>query len=525
MNKQVRKTGLFETTKLQDNPYLDKIRNDVSYSAIIPYLDFFSTKCVFNTSSRKYHVILANGRMFEETSRSDALERLSIEYSKHVIRNGLAEISSDHVKAYKNFINPVDGFMAAPLCDPIFTWNNGTYVNSFKDHAIVDDSDLTEEDITYFDKYVKAMARGLFGIIDYDMDTNKFFDIVVNKNYPERIDKYPSNEELMYFVFTWISALYNRPGINLSTIPCFFGLPGTGKSTFANIIAKLLGNSNPNLSQKQTNGKFNSSLEGKLFVFYNEVKDYPTFYNDIVKGTLTEETISIERKGIDPYIVMKTVNGMLGSNHEAPFNIDANDRRLVVIKGISEEQNRQSDIKIADMNTILREEDPYLIARIATIFAKIIPYIEVNEKLLNSGAKFITPAKELMMDVYQSPVERFFEDENVRFIKNDPSKTRTQLKRTSIKDLEVLFKEWIAQEDGLGNVTGNYSKTNQSFKNEINKLALKERYVYKDKSSILHFTDSFYDEYMNRDHSETPQQTTSNIAYLAAARLGLKGNK
>ena len=513
MTKQTRKSGLFIPAVTQDNPLLESVKNEQMYDDCRPHLNFLSTKCVYNKSTRKYNVILKNGYVHEETSKNDALIRLNIEYAKYKIPNVESPITSDFVSMYRNFINPIMGFMPAPLCPPLFTWKNKTYVNSFEDATIISDEDLTNEDIIAFNRYVSVMARGLFGIVDYDMDYNKFIDIVVNGNFPERENNMPSKEELIYFFFSWVSAIYHRPGINLSTIPCFFGIPGTGKSTLANILCELLGNSDANLNQKQTSGNFNASLEGKILVCYNEVKDCPNFYNDIIKSTITESTISIERKGVDAYKVQNIINAILMSNNGQPFAIDSNDRRLIIIAGLTMEQNKQLSKQsetIEQQNTHLHDEDPNLVERIANIFAKIVPMIEVREILLNSGSKFVTPAKILMMQSYQTPIERFFEDSDVNFIEKNSKKTRTQLKRTSLKELEKLFKDWCDDQEGLGNVSANYSKTNQSFKNEVNKLAQEERFVYKDKSGILNFTDTFYDEYM---------QNNSNVVKLVTNKL------
>lgn len=513
-----RKSGIKNVNTNTSNMLLDRLRQNPLNASMVAAFDFLSTKCVYDIPSKSFRVVLASNKISYERSQTHALDRLVIEYAG-TNNNGVV-ITTDHIDAYKKVIMNTNGEMSVPLQGPMIEWNNNTYLNTFRDNAIINDQDVTDEDVALFDDYIKVLCRGVFGIVDYDMTTSKFIDIVVNKNYVKRDNKKtePSKEELIDYYFSWVSAIYHTPGINLTTIPCFFGIPGTGKSSLAKLVCKLVGNSDDNINQITT-GRFNSMLEGKLIVCYNEVKDVPNFYNDVIKGTLTEEKINIERKGVDAYSVLNICSGMLLSNHLVPFKIDSDDRRLVIISGMSTNDNKMAEVSIQDMNIEFFTSNQDWEDKITNILAKLIRHVEVDIRFINNGTALTTEAKKLLQESYQSPIERFFEDENVNFIKLDSNKTKTQLRRTSIKELEELFKNWMTSEDGLGNVSGNYSKTISSFKNDIKALSLQEKYVQKDKHSVLYFTESFYEEYIKRDGVEEMKSKPSNIAELAQARI------
>ena len=482
------------------NILLDTPRSKPEYAALMPFFDFLSTKCVFNKATKEYNIVLKNGYVVEEKRHQHAIKRLQIEYMGDSIKGSVIPLSEDIIKRYGDYVNPVNGTLSAPFQEKLIKFNGDIYINNFVDRSIIATNDISQDEIEYFDQYIKLLCRGVFGITDYDMTYEKLMDIIVKKNYEKREDKkaIPSKEELIDFFFSWVSAIYHNPGINISTIPCLFGIPGTGKSTFSKIICDLIGNSNSNISQNSTTGKFNALLEGKLVVVYNEVKDNPTFYNDIVKGTLTEANISIEHKGSDAYTSLNICNGILMSNNITPFKIDADDRRLVIISGITVNQDQMASYKIKEANAEFLSDDEWEVI-LPSIFAKIIRHVKFDKKILNNGAALTTETKKLMMESYQSPIERFFEDENVKFIEIDTSKSLTTQRKTSMSKLQALFSEWMEYENGLGNVTSNYSKTVASFKTDVQKLAISEKYVMKDKNSNFYFTEIFYDEYVKKN--------------------------
>lgn len=510
----VRKSGIKKTNSAGPNILLDSLRSNPSFSTIMTSFDFLSTKGFYDLPSKTFKCLLRNGHVVPERCQSQLIERLNLEYAG-TTQNGNV-ITSDAIESYKKVIRNTNGEISIPFQDILVNWKGNTYLNIYRDQAVVSDEELTDEDVLFLNEYLDLMGKGIFGLDTLDIE--KFIDITCNRSYPSRSKhEAPSNEELLYFFFTWVSAIYHRPGINLSTVPSFFGLPGTGKSTIMKLVCDLIGNSKPNVSQTAT-GKFNSAFENTLVVCFNEVQEIPDFYNNIIKGTLTEETILIERKGKDVYQVPNISNGIISCNPgKKSIKIDSDDRRLVVINGITHDQNQQLSQPISSLMSDFLGSNSHRFDELVLAFAKLIRHIDYDLTYLNKGGDLTTPGKKLLQEAYQSPVERFFEDYSVPFIIIDDSKTRTQMKRTSIKQLENLFKNWIMDQTGLGNVSANYSKTNQAFKQEVNALIVIGKFVMRDSNSNLFFTDTFYDDYL-ANHEEA-QDMDSKVVSLSRQAL------
>ena len=142
-----------------------------------------------------------------------------------------------------------------------------------------------------------------------------------------------ADDELYDYIIHWMAdAIQNpssRPGVALA----IRGQQGVGKGVFVNMFAKLFG---PHFIQvTQSNhlvGNFNGHQKDKLLVFADEA-----FWagnkqaEGVLKGLVTEDTLSIEMKGVDVGQFPNFIRLILATNNDWVVPASAEQRRFVVI--------------------------------------------------------------------------------------------------------------------------------------------------------------------------------------------------
>ena len=111
------------------------------------------------------------------------------------------------------------------------------------------------------------------------------------------------------------------------------GKQGCGKNILLNMIAYgiigkeySIASSNPD---KQFFGQFNSGLQNRVLAIINEGQHHMRECMDRIKDFITEDNISIERKGKDPITLQNTTNFIGDTNNFNILNISPDDRRFV----------------------------------------------------------------------------------------------------------------------------------------------------------------------------------------------------
>jgi phage/plasmid-associated DNA primase len=142
-----------------------------------------------------------------------------------------------------------------------------------------------------------------------------------------------ADDELYDYIIHWMAdAIQNpssRPGVALA----IRGQQGVGKGVFVSMFAKLFG---PHFIQvTQSNhlvGNFNGHQKDKLLVFADEA-----FWagnkqaEGVLKGLVTEDTLSIEMKGVDVGQFPNFIRLILATNNDWVVPASAEQRRFVVI--------------------------------------------------------------------------------------------------------------------------------------------------------------------------------------------------
>lgn len=141
------------------------------------------------------------------------------------------------------------------------------------------------------------------------------------------------DETLYQYVMGWMATAVQDPAQPGHTAVVLRGRQGTGKGVFVKAFGKLFGRHFLQVSDpKHLTGSFNAHLEDCVVLFADEA-----FYagdkkhESILKTLITEESLSIEKKGVDMLQGANYVHIMMASNSDWVVPADLNDRRFVVL--------------------------------------------------------------------------------------------------------------------------------------------------------------------------------------------------
>lgn len=129
----------------------------------------------------------------------------------------------------------------------------------------------------------------------------------------------------------YMAAIIQNPGVKFSWWPFIQGVPGNGKSFLCEAIQRCVGGKFTHAAKADRLGSnFNAAFYGKLFVRIDEVKIDHSRGNvwESIKLLITQETLEIEPKGVDPVTREVCFNGILLSNYKNGIRKTAEDRRI-----------------------------------------------------------------------------------------------------------------------------------------------------------------------------------------------------
>mgnify|MGYP001571527123 CR=1 FL=1 len=232
------------------------------------------------------------------------------------------------------------------------------------------------------------------------------------------------NEKALVWVLNWISEMIRKGRTNQAIV--LLGNKGTGKSTFGDIIGKLVGDdyylSLDDIDRVGSN--FNSIFEDKILTVVQEIQTGVAEYHKLqakIKSLITEENIVIEKKGIDSYKTKSSNNYIFISNESNPIKITTDNRRFLPLRI---NNNRINDIDFfkklrEEINTNIEDIRGFFIHREYDFFTnKHIPTTNCLDDLVDlnkpSIDKFIdnilpdyvnkSPSCRLLKDVYNDYV-------------------------------------------------------------------------------------------------------------------------
>jgi hypothetical protein len=152
------------------------------------------------------------------------------------------------------------------------------------------------------------------------------------------------NQEHYEYLENWMARAVQQPGRSGEVAVVLRGKEGTGKGVLAKIFGGLFG---PHfrhvLHAKHLTGHFNSHLQHCSLLYADEA----FFAGDrghesILKGLITEETMLIEPKGLDPFAVRNCIHLVMSSNSDWVVPAGADARRYFMLD-VSDAQKQRSE--------------------------------------------------------------------------------------------------------------------------------------------------------------------------------------
>ena len=133
------------------------------------------------------------------------------------------------------------------------------------------------------------------------------------------------------YIYNWLADAVQHPDRQAEVALAFFGGLGTGRGLLGRSMCRIFGQHGRHISSSDhLTGKFNAHMQMCCFLFADEaVVPQDRKAEGVLKRTISDDTLFIEPKGIDPFEVPNRLHVMLASNHEWFFLASEKERRYV----------------------------------------------------------------------------------------------------------------------------------------------------------------------------------------------------
>jgi hypothetical protein len=143
------------------------------------------------------------------------------------------------------------------------------------------------------------------------------------------------NDDLYKYIITWLRRICKTPWNKTQTVLLFHSKQGTGKGSFVNwLITHVFGKFNSTYSSiDKITQRFNTVLSNKVFIACDELpsveKQFHKLFDDL-KSIITDPYVSIEPKGLEPYMIDNLCNFIFMTNNKHSIKLEQSDRRYAV---------------------------------------------------------------------------------------------------------------------------------------------------------------------------------------------------
>lgn len=135
------------------------------------------------------------------------------------------------------------------------------------------------------------------------------------------------------YLLSWIQRILLHPERPTEVGVLLKGPQGCGKTLVAQFLTQHVFGPQVSLTTTgldKVTGRFNQCLLGKVFVNLNELSTSGDSYHsafDKLKGLVTDPTVQLEPKGLEPFEVQNCLNFLGTTNHDFTLRMEAGDRR------------------------------------------------------------------------------------------------------------------------------------------------------------------------------------------------------
>jgi len=140
------------------------------------------------------------------------------------------------------------------------------------------------------------------------------------------------NQELIDYVYNWIAYSLQYPDKPAGSAIVCKGSKGSGKGTIGHFLKNLWGNHGVHISNaKHLTGNFNGHLANTCFLFVDEAFfSADKQHEGVLKALITEPTLTIEYKGIDPQTCPNYLKIFMATNNTWAVPATKDERRFAV---------------------------------------------------------------------------------------------------------------------------------------------------------------------------------------------------
>lgn len=237
-------------------------------------------------------------------------------------------------------------------------------------------------------------------------------------------------EKSVQFLEKWFAHLFQMPDIKTGVCVVITGEEGNGKDTAIDSIALIMGRIKRYITsqpEKDVWGHFNSMMSSCCLVQLSEIDRMNTnAHMGKIKDIITNPTITIEDKGLKPYITQSNHNFIGTTNNELPFNLGDKQRRIAIVNASSKYiGNKEYFMKLYKM-----QEDKNALKSIYEYFMN----------LKDVPKKF--SLEDINVSQYQEEMSKNCVEDIIEFMKYRCFKKKTEIERVLSTDLLYEFKNW-----------------------------------------------------------------------------------